>query len=331
MDFAIYIQSNGGGYQLYAAAPIVGKTLSRYQRSVRVDLPAGQAPWDIKLVRLTADAPSSNIQNDLYFDSITEIIDDRFRYPNSALVGLWFDSSKFSNVPNRAYDMKLLKVKLPSNSTTKADGTLSYSGIWDGTWRVGWTTNPAWCFYDLLTNDRYGLGKDFDTSLVDKWALYTIGRYCDQTVIDGFGGFEPRFTCNIYFMTREESYKVLQDMAAVFRAMTYWAGGSITVAQDAPSDPVYLYTPANVIEGNFTYIGASMKARHTVALVSWNDPEDFFRQKNEYVEDTAAIAKYGVMIDSSVKPLSDANPPSLYFSFSKIHKIHYADKIIRII
>lgn len=188
--------------------------------------------------------------------------------------------------------MKLLRVRVPNNYDPE---TRIYSGVWDGTFRIAWTDNPAWCFYDLITNTRYGLGDYIPEAQVDKWALYRAARYCDELVPDGMGGTEPRFTCNLYLQTREQAYKVVQDMASIFRGMVYWSGGAITVTQDAPVDPIYQFAPANVVDGEFAYQGSSAKARHTVALVTWNDPDDFYRQKVEYVEDAAGIARYGVV------------------------------------
>jgi predicted phage tail protein len=290
VDIAIDLQSNGGGFAQVLADTITGKSTTRYQRSYRVEL-TGAGPWDVRVRRLTADSSSVALSNQTWWDSYTEIIDAKLRYPNTAVVGIKVDSSQFKSVPTRGYDVKMLKVRLPSNynPTTRA-----YSGSWDGTFQVAWSDNPAWCFYDLVTNKRYGLGALVDEAQVDKWALYQIGRYCDELVPDGFGSTEPRFTCNIYFQTRAESYKVLQDFASIFRGMAYWATGAVTAVQDAPSDPVALFTAANVIGGQFAYSGSSLKARHTVALVTWNDPADLYRQKVEYVEDEVGIARYGV-------------------------------------
>lgn len=276
-----------------AATPTIvisGKTTNRYERSHKITL-SGTGPWDIRVVRLSADSTSSALQNKTFWSSYTEIIEAKLRYPNSALVGVRVDSAQFQNIPTRGYDMKLLRVKVPTNydPITKA-----YTGSWDGTFKVAWSDNPAWCFYDIVTNDRYGLGGLVDEAQVDKWAMYQIGRYCDELVPDGFGGTEPRFSCNLYLQTRAEAYKVLQDFASIFRGMVYWSTGSITAVQDAPSDAVALFTGSNVIGGKFTYSGSSLKARHTVALVTWSDPDDMYRQKVEYVEDEEGIARYGV-------------------------------------
>lgn len=291
VSFAIDLQEDGGSFTEVLTDTISGKTTSKYERSYRIAL-TGDAPWNIRIRRLTADSTSTALQNKTFWESFTEIVDAKLRYPNSALVGIKIDASQFTNIPTRAYDMKLLKVKVPSNYDAE---TRAYSGIWDGTFTVAWTDNPAWCFYDLLTNERYGLGGLVDETQIDKWALYTVARYCDELVPDGFGGTEPRFTCNLYLQTRNDAYRVIQDMASIFRGMVYWQSGAVTVSQDAPSDPVYLYTPANVIDGLFNYQGSSAKTRHTVALVTWNDPDDFYRQKIEYVEDAAGIARYGIV------------------------------------
>lgn len=272
-------------------ATISGKTTSNYERSHRIQL-TGEAPWDIRVRRITADSTTSALQNKTFWAAYTEIVDGKFRYPNSAIVGIRIDASQFDNIPKRSYDLKMLKVKVPSNYDV---ATRSYAGIWDGTFKVSWTDNPAWCFYDLITNTRYGLGDFIPEAQVDKWTLYAIGRYCDELVPDGFGGTEPRYTCNIYLQNRQEAYTVVNSMASIFKGMPYWSSGAITLGYDAPSDPVYQFTNANAVDGMFNYVGSALKARHTVALVTWNDPEDFYRQKVEYVEDADGIARFGII------------------------------------
>ena len=291
VTFAIDRQVSGGGFVEVINDTISGKTTTKYQRSYYVPL-IGSGPWEIRVRRITADSTSSAIQNKTYLDSYTEVVESKLRYPNSALVALRVDASQFSAIPRRSYDMKLLRVRVPVNYDP---GTRAYSGVWNGTFKIAWTDNPAWCFYDLVTSTRYGLGGYIPESQVDKWALYRVAQYCDQLVPNGLGGFEPRFTCNLYLQTREQAYKVVQDMASIFRGMVYWSGGAITVTQDAPSDAVYQFAPGNVVDGEFAYQGSSAKARHTVALVTWNDPDDFYRQKVEYVEDAAGIARYGIV------------------------------------
>lgn len=303
VDIAIDLQSNGGGYVQKISDTISGKTTTQYQRSYVVNL-TGSAPWDIRVRRITADSTTAAIQNKTFWASYTEIIDQKLRYPNSALVGISIDAAQFDNIPTRGYEVKLLKVLIPSNyfpetrTYTRNKLTGEDTGVpqtWDGTFYQAWTDNPAWCWYDMVTNDRYGLGEFIDSALVDKWAMYTIGKYCDEMVPDGFGGTEPRFTCNLYLQTQEEAYNVINAMASIFRGMSFWAGGGMTATHDAPSDPIAIFSAANVIDGQFNYSGSARKSRHTVALVTWNDPTKGYRQEIEYVEDLAGIARYGVV------------------------------------
>ena len=294
VSVAVDVQSNGGGFvrqELNGRGTIRGKTTSRYQRSFRIPL-TGSPPWDIRVVRESDDSTTAALQNKTWWDAATEIIDAKLRYPNSAIVALSVDASQFSSIPRRAYRLRLLRVRVPTNYNPT---TRVYTGPWDGNFQIAWTDNPAWCFFDLVTSDRYGLGQFVDPSQVDKWALYTIGRYCDELVPDGLGGTEPRFRCNLYLQSRAEAFKVVGDMASIFRGLVFWQSGAITAVQDSPSPPAYLYTQANVIDGAFSYSGSSAKARHTVALVTWNDPEDFYRQKVEYVDDEIGVARFGVI------------------------------------
>lgn len=294
VTLAIEVQTAGGGYVQKVYDTISGKTTSRYQRAYRIEL-AGVGPWDIRLSRVTADSTTQTLQNATYWDSYTEIIDAKLRYPNSALVALSVDAERFRSIPRRGYEMRGIHVRIPSNYNP---ATRTYSGVWNGTFTTGWTNNPAWCFYDMLTSQRYGLGAFIQAEQVDKWALYQIAKYCDELVSDGYGGMEPRFTCNLYLQSREEAYSLINTMASIFCGLSFWAGGSIVTTQDAPAAPVKLFTPANVIDtdaGPFSYSGSSIKTRHTVALVTWNDPADRYRQKIEYVEDPEGVARYGVV------------------------------------
>ena len=295
VSIAIDVQTAGGGYVEKISDTISGKTTSRYQRAYRIEL-TGAGPWDVRVRRLTADSGSSALNNATYWDSYTEIVDAKLRYPNSALVAMSVDSERFNSIPGRGYEIKGLLVRIPSNYNPE---TRAYTSTWDGTFTTAWTDNPAWCFYDLVTNARYGLGAFIDASQVDKWALYEIAQHCDELVPDGYGGMEPRFTCSLYLQSQQEAFKVINDMAAIFCGMAFWGAGSIIPVQDAPSDPVKLFTHANVVpsaEGMyFNYAGSSVKTRHTVALVSWNDPADRYKQKIEYVEDLEGIALYGIV------------------------------------
>lgn len=276
---------------------ISGKTISKYQRSYRINvppLPTGISTYLIRVNKETEDSTTSSLVNRVWWDSYTEIIDDKLSYPNSALMAVSVDASQFNRIPTRAFDIYGIKVKIPSNYNPY---TREYDGIWDGTFVIDWTNNPAWIFYDLITNTRYGLGNYLSTNMLDKWNLYSIGQYCDEFVPDGVStsGYEPRFTCNLYLQTQEDAFRVINNLASVFRAITYWNNSTLMVSQDKPGDTTAIFTPTNVIDGMFTYQGSSLKARHTTVLVSWNDPLDSYKTKVEYVEDLEGILKYGVI------------------------------------
>ncbi|RKI09700.1 host specificity protein J [Corallococcus sp. AB030] len=289
---SIAVQSNGGGYvvQSFQDAELFrGKCTSPYERTFRVEL-TGSPPWDIRVTRVSEDADSVTTQNKVIWKSYATLLDEKLSFPNTALCALQVAASQFSSIPTRSYRIRGLRVRVPSNYSPVAR---TYEGTWDGTWKVAWTDNPAWCFYDLLTTKRYGLGRYLNEAAVDKWGLYTVAKYCDELVPDGKGGTEPRFRCNLYLQTQEDAYKVINNLASVFRCMTYWASGAVFVAQDAPRDAEYLFTPANVVDGLFTYASSGKRARHTVALVTWNDPDNHFKAAQEYVTDEEGLATYG--------------------------------------
>ena len=257
--------------------------------------------WEIKIERVTEESTSAYLSNQTSVESITEIQGNVYTFPNSATVRSLFDAEYFQSIPERAYEAELLKVKIPGNynpifKTYSGVGFATTNGGWNGEFATGryWTDNPAWCYYDLLTNKRYGLGKYIDENLVDKTSLYEIGKYCDTLVADGYGGLEPRFTCNMWFTTREDAYKIINDMASVFRGLTYYANGSIFAIQDSPKTPIITFTNANVEDGNFNYSTASKKQRNSVAIIRYNDPKDFYKPAIEYVEDFDAIRKFGI-------------------------------------
>ncbi|MBN5137732.1 host specificity protein J [Stenotrophomonas maltophilia] len=290
IEYAIDLSVNGGAFSTVLTNAFRGKTTSEYQRSHRIDLPAG-SQWQARVRRLTPNANSSTVADTVNILSLTEIIDAKLRYPNCALAAVQVDASAFQNVPSRAYQIWGRIIRVPSNYDPR---TRAYTGIWDGTFKSAWTNNPAWVFFDIVTNDRFGLGNRLPLDWVDKWRLYEIAQYCDQLVSDGMGGMEPRFTCSLYLQTRADAYKVLQDMASMFRGISFYAAGQVMASADMPKDPVYTYSQANVVEGRFSYEGSGRKARHTVALVSWTDPDDFGRQKVEPVQLLDGIARYGV-------------------------------------
>lgn len=290
VSFAYDISTNGGPFVRKRTRTVSGKSGSNYTAEDEFELTGG-GPWDIRVVRLSGDSSSNSDQRSTYFSYYTEIIDAKLRYPNTAVVGLSINAQQFSNVPKRYYEIKGMLIQVPVNYDPDAR---TYSGTWNGTFKTAYSNNPAWVLWDVLRNDRYGLGAFIAASQIDKYTLYQIGQYCDELVPDGFGSYEPRFTCNAVLADRSDAYTLIQNLASVFRGMIYWSAGAVSVSQDSPQDAVALYTPSNVIDGKFIYSGSSSKTRHTVALVSWNDLDDFCRQKIEMVEDQTAIATYGI-------------------------------------
>lgn len=294
VNYAIDLAEGIGPFKEIKQGAFSGKTTGGYTRSVRVDLtyPAPAGGWRIRVRRITPDATSSAVSDTVSVRSVTEIIDYKFRYPNSAIIGLSFDAESFGGkIPKRAYHIRGLIIKVPSNYDPIAR---TYAGVWDGTFKQAWTNNPVWIYYDLLLNSRFGLGDRISANQIDKWGLYEISQYCDQMVDDGKGGLEPRFTCNLYLQKQSDALKVLQDIAAIFRGITYWGLGQAIVSADMPRDPVYVYTNANVINGRFDRKGSKKSTIYTVVLSAWNDPNDFYRTKYEYVQDDVLVAKYGV-------------------------------------
>jgi predicted phage tail protein len=290
IEYAIDVQSDGGGWVERVRDTITGKTTSVYKRSKKIALTGG-APYDIRVRRITADSTTSTLSNAFSWDSYTQIQTLRLRYPNSALAALQVSAKQFPRVPVRAYDMLLLRVQVPSNYNPL---TRVYTGAWDGTFVTKWTDNPAWVFYAMATSPRWGLGRYVSASQLNKWVLYRIAQYCDGMVPDGYGGTEPRFTCNVYFQTREQAATLIQDLAAVFRAIAFWAGGELHVVQDAPTDPVVHYSPANVIDGVFTYQSASELQRHSVFIVYWNDLSQMGKRVPEVYAVPELVARFGV-------------------------------------
>lgn len=271
---------------------IFGKYSSQYlQQHTFKNLPP--VPFTIKVERLTADSNSQRLQNNTVWSSYTEVIDTEFTYPNTALIGVKFDSEYFGNIPNRTYDLLGIKVKIPSNYNPK---TRQYSGVWDGTFKVDWTDNPAWILYDIVTNKRYGLGNRLGEFGADKWTLYQVAQYCDQLVPDGFGGREPRFTCNAWLTEQRSAYDVINDICSIFRAMPVWNGQQLTVVMDRPADPVWTYTNANVDESGFNYTFSAKKARHNAIQVEYADKDNSYERAIEYVSDDESIRKNGLNV-----------------------------------
>ena len=295
VQIAIQVQYNGGGFNTVVTDNITGKSSSAYQNDYLITL-TGAFPVDIKVVRNTADSTSTRLANVTNWQSFTSIIDAKLAYPNSALVALRFDSREFSSIPQRKYLIRGIKVKIPSNATVDTTthlGRITYSGVWDGTFAAAtWTNDPAWCLWDLLTNDRYGAG--IPESSLDRYDFFAISQYCNTLVDDGNGGQEPRFSCNLLINQRKEVYNVIQEMTSIFRGISYYGAGSLVLLQDKPSDAQYTLGPANVVDGVFSYSGSSVRSRHTCATVAYQSYDELGEVSFEYVEDADSVAKYGV-------------------------------------
>ncbi|CAD6008406.1 phage attachment tail tip protein J [Escherichia coli] len=289
----VQIQRNGG-WVTEKDITIKGKTTSQYLASVVVDnLPP--RPFNIRMRRMTPDSTTDQLQNKTLWSSYTEIIDVKQSYPNTALVGVQVDSEQFgSQQVSRNYHLRGRILQVPSNYNPQ---TRQYSGIWDGTLKPAYSNNMAWCLWDMLTHPRYGMGKRLGAADVDKWALYVIGQYCDQSVPDGFGSTEPRITCNAYLTTQRKAWDVLSDFCSAMRCMPVWNGQTLTFVQDRPSDKVWTYNRSNVVMPDdgapFRYSFSALKDRHNAVEVNWIDPDNGWETATELVEDTQAIARYG--------------------------------------
>jgi predicted phage tail protein len=296
----IAVQYQGGGYTTKIDDTITGRTGDEYRKDYMIELerPSTTDIVDIKVTRITADSTDALLTNAFNWSSYTEITWARLSYPNSALIGFRIDAEQFSSVPARSYLIKGIKVQIPSGaSVDSATGRIIYpeNFVWNGTFSAAtWTSCPAWVLWDLLTSTRYGFGNHVDPVQLDKWAFFAASKYSNALVDDGFGGQEARFSCNTSIQTAEEAYKLVNDLLSVMRCQAFWSTGSLTIAQDAPSDPVYLFNQSNVTAEGFSYSGSSLKIRPNVVVVSYLDlslKDTAF----EVVEDTESIAKYGVV------------------------------------
>ncbi|ORJ51188.1 host specificity protein [Kluyvera intermedia] len=293
VNYAIDLQTNGGAFQTVIDTSVSGKTTSGYERSHRINLPAGATTWTVRLRKITADANSAKIGDTMTLQSYTEVIDAKLRYPNTALLYIEFDSSQFNgSVPQISCEPYMRVIRVPDNYDP---ATRSYSGTWTGSFKWAWTDNPAWIFYDLVVSDRFGLGDRLTAANIDKWMLYQVAQYCDQLVPDGKGGdgLEPRYTCNVYVQDRNDAYTVLRDFAAIFRGMTYWGGNQIVAPADMPRDVDYSYTNANTLDGKFTYSSSTSKTRYTTALVSYSDPANGYADAMEPVFEQDLVRRFG--------------------------------------
>ncbi|WP_407533170.1 host specificity protein J [Acinetobacter baumannii] len=290
IEYAIDLQIDGGVWTEVLKTKISDKTSANYERAHRIDLPRADSGWLVRVRRLTPNTTSEYISDKMYIAAVTEVIDAKLRYPNTALLGLQYDAETFGNVAKVAMDTKGRLLKVPTNYNP---ATRQYVGMWDGTFKEAYSNNPAWIYYDICTVDRYALGDRLTPLMVDKWSLYRLAQYCDEMVPDGLGGQEPRFTCNVYLQSAEGAFEILTKLAGVFRAITFWDGNSIICDADIPQDTYFTYTRANVIDGNFEYSGTRARDRHNVVKIAWDNPANHYKTEYEFVRDEKAISEAG--------------------------------------
>jgi predicted phage tail protein len=292
IEYAVDVATDGGAYQQVLLEAVDGKTTTRYERSRRIDLPKSTSGWQIRVRRITANQNNNRIADTMSIAGITEVIDAKLRYPNTALLYLEFSAEQFSNIPAVTVRCKARKVQIPS---TYDPVNRTYSGVWDGSFKSAWTNNPAWITFDVATNDRFGLGKRIKPWMVDKYELYRIAQYCDQLVPDGKGGQEPRYLCDLNLQSRTGAWELLRDISAIYRGMTYWAQGQLNVQADIPrsADFDFAFTRANVVDGKFTYGSASERTRYTRALVSYDNPANNYDTDVAAASDSKLQRRYG--------------------------------------
>ncbi|TEQ28728.1 DUF1983 domain-containing protein [Pseudomonas aeruginosa] len=292
IEYAVDVSTDGGAYQQVLLDAVDGKTTSRYERSQRIDLPAATTGWQVRVRRITSNQNSSLIADTMLIAGLTEVIDAKLRYPNTALLYIEFSAEQFSNIPAVTVECKARKVQVP---TTYDPELRTYTGVWDGSFKSAWTNNPAWITYDISTNARFGLGKRIKPWMVDKWELYKIAQYCDQLVPDGKGGQEPRFLCDLNLQSRSQAWTLLRDIAAIYRGMSYWAQGQLVSQADMPrtADFDYVFTRANVIDGKMIYGAASARTRYSRALVSYDNPANNYDTDVTGYSDAPLLRRYG--------------------------------------
>lgn len=288
IEYAADIATDNGAFVPVLTAFVERKNTTRYERSHRLELPTG-SEWLLRIRRLTPNQNSSLIADVMRIEAFTEVIDAELTYPLTAVGGIEFDAEQFSNVPKVSAVMRGRILQVPSNYDPE---TRTYLGIWDGSFKLAYSNNPAWVWYDLVLHPYYGLGERITAAMVNRYALYRIAQWCDQMVSNGKGGLEPRFTCNLYLQTQQEAYIVLEDIASIFHGMSYWDGSQLVVTADMPEDPVYNFHRGNII--SLKYQGIRKRDRHSRAMVSWDNPENSFETEQEPVFDEASIAKFGV-------------------------------------
>ena len=292
VEYAIDLSVDGGPYETVVNGAVDDKTTSLYERSHRVNLPKASTGWQLRVRRITPDSTSVNIVDTMRVVAVTEIIDAKLRYVNTALLYVEFDAKQFPNgIPQVVCNPKGRIIRVPD---TYDPETRTYSGTWEGVFKWAWTDNPAWIYYDIILNERFGLGQRIDANQIDKWELYRIAQYCDQLVPDGKGGSgtEPRFRCNVYIQDRNDAWTVLRDLAGIFRGMTYWGDNKMYVLADMPRDVWHIYNHASVVEGKFTFADPSETTRNTAALVNWSDPANHYKDTPEPVYDNDLAMRF---------------------------------------
>jgi predicted phage tail protein len=292
VEYAIDLSVDGGPYETVVNGAVDDKTTSLYERSHRVNLPKASTGWQLRVRRITPDSTSVNIVDTMRVVAVTEIIDAKLRYVNTALLYVEFDAKQFPNgIPQVVCNPKGRIIRVPD---TYVPETRTYSGTWEGVFKWAWTDNPAWIYYDIILNERFGLGQRIDATQIDKWELYRIAQYCDQQVPDGKGGSgtEPRFRCNVYIQDRNDAWTVLRDLAGIFRGMTYWGDNKMYVLADMPRDVWHIYNHASVVEGKFTFADPSETTRNTAALVNWSDPANHYKDTPEPVYDNDLAMRF---------------------------------------
>nr|DAD69846.1 MAG TPA: tail protein [Siphoviridae sp. ctGO42] len=311
IDYAVDISTDNGPYVEVLVSAVDRKNITEYERAHRLELPAGTR-WTIRVRRLTPNANSDLVVDQMIVKAIAEVVDSDQEYPLTAVSCLEYDAQTFGgDIAKIAVLMRGRIIRVPSNydATTRTyatSGTGTSNGIWDGTFKEVYTNNPAWIFYDLVLHPYYGLGDRIDATMVDRWSLYRIAQYCDQMVPDGKGGMEPRFTCNLYFQKQAEAYAVLQDLASIFHGLAYWDGSQIVVNADMPGDPVYTYNQTQILNnGAIKYEGTRARDRHTLYMVSWDNPDQGFETDKEPVfDDEAMVELGGIVRDTTIDAIA---------------------------
>ena len=292
VTYAIDVAEGAGSFVEYQRHTLSEKSTSKYERSYTVDLPRSPDGWRVRVRRLTADSTSDMLQNAMFVEAYTEIIDAKLTYPNTALLYLEFDAEQFPQIPKVSVRMKGRVVRVPENYNPT---TRQYNGIWDGRFKWAYTNNPAWCCLDLLLSERFGLGVRIGLEQVDKWALYDIARWCDVMVPDGEGGMQPRHTLNVYINTAQDAWRILGDLVSVFNGVSYWNGEQLEVQADTLRDAEYEFTMANIVDGVIEYSSIARKDKYSQIAVKYDDPDNEFQTDTVAVNDLSMTRRFGVV------------------------------------